>query len=134
VASIAILIVSVIIGSVSGVLGGLVRIVGDLALLAYGIWNIGYLQGTTGQSIGKRVQGIQLVRADTLQPVGFGMAVVRYLLGAVAFFLCFIPGVLDLLWPLWDPKRQRIVDKILSNAVIQGQKQPFDTKSLNPFQ
>ena len=63
------------------------------------------------------------------------MAFVRYLVAsALALITCGIYGILDLLWPLWDPKNQRLTDKILHNAVIQGQKQAFDVKILNPFQ
>ena len=132
---IAIFIVSLILGAISSPLGAIVRYLADLVLFAWGIWNIAYLQGTTGQSIGKRTQGIQLVREDTFQPVGFGMAFVRYLLASVlALITCGVYGILDLLWPLWDPKNQRLTDKILKNAVIQGQKQPFDIKMVNPFQ
>ncbi|MDQ1395054.1 MAG: hypothetical protein QOG64_313 [Acidimicrobiaceae bacterium] len=131
---IAVLIVSRIIGIVIGVLGLLILLLGYLAVLAYQVWNIGYLQGTTGQSLGKRAQGISLVKEETMQPVGFGMSVVRYILaGAIGSVTCGIYGLLDILWPLWDPKRQRLTDKILKMAVIKSNAGALDVNSFNPF-
>jgi hypothetical protein len=62
------------------------------------------------------------------------MALVRYLVaGAISGVTCGIYGLLDLLWPLWDVRRQRLTDKILKNAVIQGEKRPIDAKTFMPF-
>jgi uncharacterized RDD family membrane protein YckC len=95
--------------------------VGYLAALAYAIYNFGYLQGTTGQTIGKKQQGIKLVMEETGQPVGFGMAVVRWLVaGVLGGVTCGIYGLLDILFPLWDAKRQRITDKILKMGVVKA--------------
>jgi len=131
---IAVFIVGLILGAISSALGLLVDFVGYLAVMAYYFWNLGYLQGTTGQSLGKRQQGISLVKEETQQPVGFGMAIVRYLLaGALGSVTCGIYYVLDLLFPLWDPKRQRITDKILKNGVVKTQAGTLDINSFNPF-
>src|SRR4051812_1376648 len=134
VAWIAIFIVGLIIGAVVRPLGLLIDFVGYLAVIVYSFWNWAYLQGTTGQSLGKRQQGISLVKEDTLQPLGFGMTVVRYLVaGALSSVTCGIYGLLDILFPLWDAKRQRITDKILKNAVIKSQPGTLDVNSFNPF-
>ena len=42
------------------------------------------------------------------------MCFVRYLLSGVINQIVF----LDYLWPLWDPKRQMLTDKILGNVVV----------------
>jgi uncharacterized RDD family membrane protein YckC len=101
-------------------------VIGDLALLltvggvaylavfAFAIWNSGYRQGTTGQSIGKKVIGIRLVRAQDRQPVGFGPAVGRQLLHVVDA----IPFYLGYLWPLWDDRKQTFADKICDTVVV----------------
>jgi uncharacterized RDD family membrane protein YckC len=86
--------------------------VGYLGLLAFTIWNSWYLQGTTGQSIGRRVAKTKLVKIKTGQPIGFGMAFARHL----CHFLEFIVGYL---WPLWDDKRQTFADKIVGTVVIR---------------
>jgi uncharacterized RDD family membrane protein YckC len=131
---IAALIVGRIFGIVSGALGFLIAMLGYLAALAYGIWNWVVLQGTTGQSLGKRQQGISLVTEANLQPLGVGMVIVRYLVaGALGSVTCGLYGLLDILFPLWDPKRQRLTDKILKNAVIKSQAGTLDVNSFNPF-
>jgi len=135
VAFFAVLIVALILGAAVKPLGVIVGVLGYVVAFVYGLWNLAYLQGTTGQSIGKRTQGIQLVSEETLQPVGFGMALGRYFLSqAIGAVTCGIYSFLDLLWPLWDPKRQRLTDKILKMAVVQGEKGRVDAKSFMPFQ
>jgi uncharacterized RDD family membrane protein YckC len=129
-----VLIVGLILGAITRPLGVVVWILGYVAVFAYSVWNWGYLQGTTGQSIGKRQQGIRLIKEETFLSVGFGMAVVRYLVASViSTITCGIYGVLDLLWPLWDARRQRLTDKILKMNVVQGEKGPIDMNTLNPF-
>lgn len=92
--------------------------VGILVSLAITVWNLGYKQGTTGQSVGKKVLGIKTVRIADGQPLGFGMAFVRYLID----FINAIPCYLGYLWPAWDAKKQTFTDKILSSVVIQAPK------------
>ena len=115
---IPILIVGGILLAVSDVLGLIVMVLG---VVAYMIYNLYYLQGTTGQTIGKKKQGIKLVGDSTGQPVGSGMAFVRYFLaGLVSNLTCGVYGVLDFLWPLWDQDKKRLTDKILKFAVVQA--------------
>ncbi len=110
------LILAAIFSSVSSTLGTLVGVVGYLAAVGVGIWNMIIRQGQTGQSIGKSKQNIKLVADATGQPVGGGMAFVRYLLGGLISSLCYI----DLLWPLWDAEKKRLTDKILNFSVVQA--------------
>ena len=116
--AIPILIVGGILFLVSDVLGLIVIVLG---VLAYTIYNLYYLQGTTGQTIGKKQQNIKLVRDSDGQPVGGGMAFLRYFLaGALSNFTCGIYGLLDILWPLWDQDKKRLTDKILKFGVVQA--------------
>ena len=132
--TIVVVIASIIVGAVSDALGALVGIAGYVAVFVYYFWNTAYRQGTTGQSIGKQQQGISLVTIADGQPVGFGMAFVRYLVAsALSSFTCGIYGILDLLWPLWDPNRQRLTDKMFKFTVVQSQATPLTVESLNPF-
>jgi uncharacterized RDD family membrane protein YckC len=87
-------------------------VVAYLVLLVFGIWNSGYLQGTTGQSLGRRVARTKLVTIETGQPVGFGRAVVRQICHGLEF------GIGDL-WPLWDGQRQTFADKIVGAVVLR---------------
>lgn len=115
---IPILIVSAIAFAVSEPLGLIVYIVG---VLGYVIYNLMYLQGTTGQTIGKKRQNIKLVADATGQPVGFGMAFVRYIVAQlISSLTCGIGGVLDYLWPLWDAENKRLTDKVLKFGVVRA--------------
>jgi uncharacterized RDD family membrane protein YckC len=86
----------------------------SLLAFAYVIWNYGYRQGTTGSSIGKGVMKFKVVSEETGQPIGFGMSIVRQLAHIVDSIICYI----GYLFPLWDPKRQTIADKIMKTICL----------------
>jgi uncharacterized RDD family membrane protein YckC len=73
------------------------------------------LQGRTGQSWGKRILGLKLVRMADGLPVGAVIALVRDLLHTLDG-LCLI----GYLFPLWDPRRQTFADKIVNTVVLAG--------------
>ncbi len=87
-------------------LGALISILGGLYLV--------YMEGTTGQTPGKRVLGIRLVRESDGQVMGFGWALVR----SVCHILDALPCYLGFLWPLWDEKRQTFADMIMKTVVV----------------
>jgi uncharacterized RDD family membrane protein YckC len=87
-----------------------------LAGLAFLLWNSGYRQGRSGQSLGKRVLGTRLVSVGSEEPVGFSRAFVRQ----IAHLLDGIPLGLGYLWPLWDEQRQTFADKVCSTLVVQA--------------
>lgn len=103
-----------------------VSIEGDIVLalqllaLAYVVVSKGVMMGQTGQSLGKRAQGIRLVSAVNGRPIGVGMTILRLLVSWVFIVLCLVPYILDHLWPLWDPKGERLLDKIFSTRVVQA--------------
>jgi uncharacterized RDD family membrane protein YckC len=75
-----------------------------------------------GQTFGKRALRIQVRDAGAGSgPIGVGRAALRYvtvgLFVIVPFFIVFT--VLDGLWPLWDPRRQALHDKIAGSVVVQ---------------
>ena len=83
-----------------------------------------------GQTLGKQVLNIRVFREDG-QPVSIGFAllrdfVVRFLLfGFIGIFLIGLPGLVDLLWPLWDERNQTLHDKIVSSYVIKADTPPM---------
>jgi uncharacterized RDD family membrane protein YckC len=83
-----------------------------IGLLGFGIWNCGYLQGTTGRSLGRRVVGTKLISIETGQPVGLRWAVARQIWHVADFGIGF-------LWPLHDSKRQTFADKIVGTVVVR---------------
>ena len=99
-------------------LGLALMAIGGLLALAVFIWNTCLKGGKTGWSIGKGVMGIRLLKESTGQPIGAGMAFVRYLLHILDSLPCYI----GYLWPLWDSKRQTFADKIVSTVVIEQPK------------
>lgn len=99
----------------------LVMGVGLLLLLAFGIYNWGYRQGTTGSTIGKKIVGIQVVNEATMRPLGTLMSIVRQLVH-------FVDGLffsIGYLWPLWDNKRQTFADKIMATVVVPVPEKPL---------
>ncbi|MBB2746195.1 MULTISPECIES: RDD family protein [unclassified Microbispora] len=95
-----------------GLVLSLVAIVVGLGL---GLW-LKHKEGTTGQTVGKKVVGIQTVKEQTGEYIGFGMAVVRYICHIVDGLPCYI----GYLWPLWDAKRQTFADKIVGTVVVRA--------------
>ena len=90
-------------------------ILGALLGLAGLIW-VAIQEGTTGQSIGKKVAKIRLVHAETGQHIGAGAAIGRQ-------FAHVADGVfmLGFLWPLWDERKQTFADKMLNTVVVRTQ-------------
>jgi uncharacterized RDD family membrane protein YckC len=85
-----------------------------LAGFAYAIWNYGLRQGNTGSSIGKGILKFKVVNEQTEQPIGFAMSIVRQLAHVIDSVICYI----GYLFPLWDPKRQTIADKLIKTVCL----------------
>jgi uncharacterized RDD family membrane protein YckC len=94
--------------------------VGGIIAVLWALYNA-YLAGTTGQSYGKRAVGIRLVRLADGSTIGAGLGLVRLILDVVFVWLCFVPGVLNYLWPLWDRRSQTWCDKIAKSIVVMAQ-------------
>lgn len=94
--------------------GGALFFVLYLAAIAVSIYNRWILAGKTGQSWGKQVLGIRLVKEDTGEPIGGLMAFVR----DIAHIVDALPCGVGYLFPLWDAKRQTLADKIMSTVVV----------------
>jgi uncharacterized RDD family membrane protein YckC len=116
VAYVSVFALTAIVSAFSDVLGALVLGLGLLALLGGIAYNWLYLQGTTGQTIGKRQQGIKVVSLQTRQPIGVAMTFVRLIV--IALFA--IPCWLDHWWILVDADNQRLSDKQLGNVVVKA--------------
>ncbi len=91
---------------------------GVLYFIALSVYNRWYRGGTTGQTIGRGVAGVKLVKESTGQPIGMGMAFVRDIAHIVDSIICYIGW----LFPLWDSKRQTLADKIVSTVVVTAPK------------
>ena len=87
---------------------------GALYIIGMAIYNRWYKGGTTGQTIGRGVAGVKLIKEATGQPIGMGMAFVRDLAHIVDSLICYVGWF----FPLWDAKRQTLADKMLSTVVV----------------
>lgn len=95
---------------------------GLLGVAAWG-W-IAWLNGSKGQSPGKAIMGLKLVRdvdGTTLGgPVGLVRTLLLWVIGAFSIGLFWL---LTVLWPAWDPKKQALHDKMFGAVVISGHPQ-----------
>lgn len=89
-----------------------------LAILLIGLWNKVYLVAQRGYSVGQGVVKIKVVDAQG-QLLSQGTALIRLLAHVGLNFLPF-GGVIDLLWPLWDDRRQTLHDKAVGCYVINN--------------
>jgi uncharacterized RDD family membrane protein YckC len=87
---------------------------GVLAWLVIWLYNGCYLNGTTGQSWGKRALRLKLVRMADNQLIGAGAAVVR----GLAHILDILTLGVGFLLPLWDARRQTLADKVMKTVVV----------------
>jgi uncharacterized RDD family membrane protein YckC len=89
-----------------------------LAYFVFLIWNFGMRQGRTGQTVGKRIVNIRVVReAGGDVPLGFWLSIGRTLLFSI-ITTCTL--YINALWPLWDSKRQALHDKVVNTVVIRA--------------
>ena len=94
-----------------------------LSLLSLAYWAyIGHLEGTTGQSPGKAMQGTRLVNQQG-ELLGSGQAIGRKFLHILDSLVCLLGWLL----PIVDNKRQTIADKVVDSYVVTGaEKKPFN--------
>ncbi len=121
-------ILSAIVGIVSDILAGLVTGIGYFALSIYGLY-LGYLEGIRGQSPGKAIQGLKIVKISDGEVLGGGMGIVRRIAHFVDSIICY----LGFLLPLIDARKQTIADKMLDTVVLRDQeKRPFSQAIFMP--
>ncbi len=94
----------------------LLLLFGQLCFWAWNCWRA----GSRGQSLGKRWVGIHLVGDRSGRPpggwAGLGKAVLRGILTGATLGLY---GLLTVLWPLWDVRRQTLDDKLVNTVVLR---------------
>jgi uncharacterized RDD family membrane protein YckC len=73
-----------------------------------------YLEGSSGQTLGKKALGIRVVDLVGGGPIGFGRAFVRWIgrfVSALVFFLGYF-------WMIWDKEKQTWHDKFAGSVVV----------------
>ena len=114
---IVVIILAALLGNVSGGLAALVLIVGYIAAFAFSIYNMVVTQGNTGQTIGKKMQGIKVVGEATGQPLGVGGAFIRYLVHSFIDGICFAGYIYGF---FINPKRQTVGDIVAKSYVVNA--------------
>ena len=98
-------------------------ILAGIGVFVWAGWLVGYRQGVTGTTPGKRPLRIRLVNAETGEAPGGAKGVGRWL---VPILIGGIQGagnaiqLIAYLWPLWDSKNQRLIDKVFRTRVMVG--------------
>jgi uncharacterized RDD family membrane protein YckC len=99
----------------------IVRLVGgglivEAVVYIAGLALLGWMNGASGRTPGKRVVGIRVVRDADGRVLGGGLGLVR----ALCHFLDTVACLLGWLWPVWDSKNQTFADKILATVVLRA--------------
>jgi len=93
-----------------------------LALLITAILAIAYatilVGGPGGQTVGMMAVGVRGLSGRDGRPVGYRRALGRSLLEQV-LRLTVIVWVIDMLFPLWDARRQTLHDKAAGSVVVR---------------
>ena len=108
-----------------------------ISVLVGTLYHVGFLT-RFGATPGKMALRISVRERDRPGPPSAAVAMRRYALtfilgifsalpGGLAFFGSIL-GLLDVLWPLWDGKRQALHDKIAGTNVVQGKAAPRQAK------
>ena len=108
---------AVVVGS-SEAAGGLLLLAGAVAFLAFLWWDYVYLVGARGQSVGKRLVGVRVVRAGGA-PMTQGVSWGRF---GTEFLAGFVPlgSLLDAVWCTFDDRRQCLHDKLVDTVVLRA--------------
>ena len=89
-----------------------------LATLLVGFFNRVYLVAQRGASIGQGVMNLKVVDING-NLLSMGTAFIRLLAQVALSFVPMVGPLLDLLWPLWDEKRQTLHDKAVGSYVLK---------------
>jgi uncharacterized RDD family membrane protein YckC len=114
------LIISIIFGALGGILGA--------GMMRQGSWSVGllsfafyiayytYLEGTRGQTIGKMITKIKVVREDG-RPIDMEQAFKRNILRVIDGFFAYLIGAV-LIWR--SDKQQRLGDTVAKTVVVKA--------------
>lgn len=94
-----------------------------LALLYYWL-----MHAKWGQTLGKKALGIRVVRAEDGGAIANGQALGRAAFYTVLGGICGCIGLIDVLWCLWDERKQCLHDKVAKTLVMKvepGEPDPY---------
>jgi uncharacterized RDD family membrane protein YckC len=95
-------------------------IAGGIALIVVGVLGVVFIyvraEGKTGQTWGRKIVGIRVVRVSDGLPPGFWRALGRELFGNIISGQILYLGYL---WMIWDKDRQTWHDKVAGTVVVK---------------
>jgi uncharacterized RDD family membrane protein YckC len=89
-----------------------------MSSLLVGLFNGVYLVAQRGASIGQGVMNLKVVDING-NLLSTGTAFIRLIARVALGFFPMVGPLLDLLWPLWDEKRQTLHDKAVGSYVLK---------------
>ncbi len=72
-----------------------------------------------GQTLGKRWLGIATVNSNDGEPIGIIRGALRGFISSLLISAGLLVGIINFLWPFWDPQMRTWHDMITKSAVIQ---------------
>ena len=133
---IGLLFVGVLIGLIAGGLASPIE-----AVIAVDVLSIGYavlqlvLLGTRGYTVEKRIVGLRVVDADTLEPLGVGRALVRQLVfGLIQTVTLGLGLIIMAVLAANDPRRQAWHDKAVRSVVVRAGSEAARAHGARPSQ
>jgi uncharacterized RDD family membrane protein YckC len=88
-----------------------------LLWLAVDLWNRGLRVGYRGQSLGKQAVGVHVVGGHG-RPVGSLEGFFRWLVATLLHWT-WLGGLADVLWPLFDERKQTLHDKAIGTFPVR---------------
>lgn len=95
-----------------------VLVLGILAAVVVSFYIFGWGLGETGQTPGKRMQGLKLIDVTTGAPIGGGKGIARVILESIINQFCYINWI----WAIFDANHQTLGDKVLTANVVPAPK------------
>ncbi len=90
-----------------------------LSALIVIIYGTAFVGSRRGQTPGMMVVRVRAIDAASGQPIGHARALGRAAFEYLLIWILFIPWVVDMLFPLWDPRRQTLHDKVTNTVVVK---------------
>lgn len=97
---------------------------GELAVVAWLYFLIAptayvtLFHGSTGRTPGKRLIGLRVADAADGDVIGYRRALLRQLTSFALWTFFTVPGLIDVLWPLFHDRRQSLHDLAVRSVVI----------------
>jgi uncharacterized RDD family membrane protein YckC len=111
---------ALILGVVNSILQLALKDFGLLLALLVGLAYNGYFLSSRGQTVGMMALGTRVADANTGANISFWRGVGRYAFEELLLVLLFVPWLVDVLFPLWDGRKQTLHDKVVNTVIVHS--------------